>query len=108
LADESHDLITPLSWNEDIYFGGPSMVAQADASIIAVASYVHALIHRREGFALGENAMIGYQNAHYWANAADARIASLPRSNTSSNLSAIVKISKVFLVQKWSLGVNND
>jgi hypothetical protein len=52
--------------------------------------------------------MIGYQNAHYWANAADARIASLPRSNTSSNLSAIVKISKVFLVQKWSLGVNND
>jgi hypothetical protein len=89
LTDEAHDLVTPFSWNEDTYFGGLSMVAQADASIIAVASYAHVLIHGREGFALCEYVMIGYQNAQYWANAAYARIASLPRSNTSSNSSIL-------------------
>jgi hypothetical protein len=78
LADEAHDLITPLSWNQDTYFGGPTMVAQVDGSVIAVASYAHSLIHRREGFAQGEFAMMGYQNAQYWMNALDARRNSLP------------------------------
>ena len=78
MTDEAHDLITPLSWNEDTHFGGPSMVSQADASIVTVAYYAHSLIHRREGFAQGEYAMIGYQSAQYLANAADARSTSLP------------------------------
>jgi len=78
LADEAHDLITPLSWNQDTYFGGPTMVAQVDGSVIAVASYAHSLIHRREGFAQDEFAMMGYQNAQYWMNALDARRNSLP------------------------------
>ena len=45
-TDECHDLITPLSWNDDTHFGyGPpkSSVAAAEAS------YAHSLVHRREG-----------------------------------------------------------
>mmetsp|Transcript_388 Transcript_388/g.646 ORF Transcript_388/g.646 Transcript_388/m.646 type:complete len:495 (+) Transcript_388:90-1574(+) len=71
--DEAHDLITPLSWNEDTYFGGRTMVPEADESVVAIASYAHSLLHRREGYALGEFGMIGYQNAKYWSNAALSR-----------------------------------
>ena len=74
LPDEAHDLITPLSWNEDTYFGGYTLMNQnLDPTVIALASYTHALVHRREGFAQGEFGMMGYQNANYWANAANAR-----------------------------------
>mmetsp|Transcript_5864 Transcript_5864/g.8862 ORF Transcript_5864/g.8862 Transcript_5864/m.8862 type:complete len:479 (+) Transcript_5864:2-1438(+) len=90
LADEAHDLITPLSWNEDTYFGGPTMVAQADGSVIAVASYAHSLIHRREGFAQGEYAMMGYQNAQYWTNALDTRRNSLSAGGISATATATV------------------
>ncbi len=69
LPDEAHDLITPLSWSEDTYFGGQTLCAQADDSVVAMASYAHSLLHRREGFAQGEFGMIGYQNANYWASA---------------------------------------
>lgn len=68
--DEAHDLITPLSWSEDTYFGGPTMVPQAEVSVVAIASYAHSLLHRREGYAMGEFGMIGYHNAKYWSNAA--------------------------------------
>ena len=74
LPDEAHNLITPLSWNEDTYFGGYTLMNQnLDPTVIALASYTHALVHRREGFAQGEFGMMGYQNANYWANAANAR-----------------------------------
>lgn len=72
-ADEAHDLITPLSWNEDTYFGGPTLVQTVNNDIIAKASYVHMLLHRWEGFAMGEYSMIGYQNSNYWWQATMSR-----------------------------------
>jgi hypothetical protein len=78
-ADEAHDLITPLSWNEDTYFGGPTLVQTVNNDIIAKASYVHMLLHRWEGFAMGEYSMIGYQNSNYWWQATMSRqLSSLP------------------------------
>ncbi len=88
LADEAHDLITPLSWGEDTYFGGPTLISHSSSSsssplshqgldgsdsIVALASYAHSLLHRKEGFAPGEFGMMGYQNANFWANAARSR-----------------------------------
>ena len=73
MGDEAHDLITPLSWSEDTYFGGPTLCSEAEDAVVSMASYVHSLVHRKEGFAQGEFGMIGYQNANYWANAARAR-----------------------------------
>lgn len=84
-ADEAHDLVTPLSWNEDTYFGGPTLCAQTDDSVVAMASYVHSLLHRREGFAQGEFGMIGYQNANYWASAARSR-SDQCTTNTNMNM----------------------
>lgn len=78
-ADEAHDLITPLSWNEDTYFGGPTLVSTVNNDIVARASYIHMLLHRWEGFAMGEYSMIGYQNSNYWWQATMSRqISSLP------------------------------
>lgn len=78
-ADEAHDLITPLSWNEDTYFGGPTLVPTLNNDIVARASYIHMLLHRWEGFAMGEYSMIGYQNSNYWWQATMSRqISSLP------------------------------
>ncbi len=88
--DECHDLITPLSWQDDTYFGGPSLTstisgedasASGSGSVVALASYAHALLHRREGFAQGEFGMMGFQNANYWANAAVANA----RTNTHAH-----------------------
>ena len=71
--DEAHDLITPLSWNEETHFGGQSLCSQAKEDVVCLASYVHSLVHRKEGFAHGEFGMIGYQNANYWSSAAKSR-----------------------------------
>lgn len=73
LADEAHDLITPLSWSEDTYFGGPTLCPRANDPVVAMASYAHSLLHRREGFAQGEFGMMGYQNANYWPSATRSR-----------------------------------
>jgi len=85
LADEAHDLITPLSWPEDTYFGGISLCTQTSDEVISLASYTHSLLHRREGFANGEFGMIGYQNANYWSNAA--------RNSKGSNIIPYGRIS---------------
>ena len=34
LADEAYDLIIPLSWSEDTYFGGPTLVSRADETTV--------------------------------------------------------------------------
>ena len=69
--DEAHDLVTPLSWSQDTHFSyGPSRTAQIDPETFTMASYIHALIHRREGFAMGEYNMMGYANANYWSRVA--------------------------------------
>ena len=69
-TDECHDLVTPLSWGDDTPFGGPSLRSSASASVIASASYVHSLVHRREAHNVGEYGMVGFANANYWSNAA--------------------------------------
>lgn len=88
LLDEAHNLITPLSWEEDTYFGGPSETATVSDDVLTIASYAHSLLHRREGFAKGEFGMMGYQSADYWADKAEERdiISSTRKSNGKSSL----------------------
>ena len=73
-ADEAHDLVTPLSWPEDTYFGyvakPSSTYHSTSVDVIAFASYIHSLIHRYEGFEIGEYGMMGYANSKYWMNSA--------------------------------------
>lgn len=70
LTDECHNLITPLSWPDDIHFAnGPSVYSQVSPSARAYASYVHSLVHRKETFHHGEFGMMGFQNANYWSSA---------------------------------------
>lgn len=73
LTDECHDLVTPLSWPEDIHFAhGPSVYDQVSPSARAYLSYVHSLVHRKEAFYHGEFGMTGFQNANYWSSAASS------------------------------------
>ena len=45
LTDECHNLITPLSWPDDIHFAyGPSVYSQVSPSAKSFASYVHCLV----------------------------------------------------------------
>ena len=73
-ADEAHDLVTPLSWPEDTYFGyvakPSSTYHSTSVDVITFASYIHSLIHRYEGFEIGEYGMMGYANSKYWMNSA--------------------------------------
>ena len=69
-TDECHNLITPLSWPEDIHFAhGPSIYSQVSPAVQSYATYVHSLVHRREAFNTGEFGMLGFANANYWSNA---------------------------------------
>lgn len=69
-TDECHNLITPLSWPDDIHFAyGPSVYSQVSAEARAYATYAHCLVHRREAFNVGEFGMVGFANANYWSNA---------------------------------------
>ena len=69
-TDECHNLITPLSWPDDIHFAyGPSVYSQTSVDARALASYVHCLVHRKEALNLGELGMMGFANANYWSNA---------------------------------------
>jgi hypothetical protein len=100
-ADEAHDLITSLSWNEDTYFGGPSLVQTVNNDITARASYIHMLLHRWEGFAMGEYSMIGYQNSNYWWQATMSRqTSSLPLNDIRNS---VIEISQNYgiEVEEW-------
>ncbi len=44
----AHDLVSPLSWPNELPFGHGPPVAVPEP-VLALASYVHALVHRREG-----------------------------------------------------------
>jgi hypothetical protein len=69
-TDECHDLVTPLSWPEDIHFAhGPSVYSTVSSSAKAFATYTHSLVHRREAFHVGEFGMVGFGNADFWSNA---------------------------------------
>jgi hypothetical protein len=69
-TDECHDLVTPLSWPDDIHFAyGPSQYSQVSTAARAYATYTHCLVHRREAFNVGEFGMVGFANANFWSNA---------------------------------------
>ena len=69
-TDECHNLITPLSWPDDIHFAyGPPVYSQTSMEARALASYVHCLVHRKEALNVGELGMMGFANANYWSNA---------------------------------------
>jgi len=92
LTDECHNLVTPLSWPDDIHFAhGPSVYHQATPAVQAYASYVHCLVHRNEAFHVGEFGMMGFQNANYWSNAAHRSSAAheLPFSAMRQAVSAL-------------------
>lgn len=72
LTDEAHDLVTPLSWPEDTHFGyGPSIYSYVTPASQAYATYVHALVHRREGFNVGEFGMTGEYSSSSWLSRHD-------------------------------------
>eukprot|EP00977_Amphora_coffeiformis_P020026 scaffold7808_cov184-Amphora_coffeaeformis.AAC.5 len=61
-TDECHNLVTPLSWPDDISFAhGPSRYATGTYSCFRRS-------HRQEAFHVGELGMVGFQNANYWGN----------------------------------------
>ena len=105
LTDECHDLVTPLSWPDDIHFAhGPSVYDQVSPSAGAYASYVHGLVHRKEAFHRGEFGMVGFQNANYWSNAASSSpgVDSLPHADLYRG---IISVAREFAehepVQTW-------
>lgn len=69
-TDECHNIITPLSWPDDVHFAhGASVFADVSSEARAYASYVHCLVHRREAFNMGEFGMMGFANANFWSRA---------------------------------------
>jgi PAS domain S-box-containing protein len=67
--DHAHNLIGPLSYQNDLpYFHGPALIVDPD--ILAAASLVHSLVHRREGPHASEFGSTGYSNSDFWASAA--------------------------------------
>jgi hypothetical protein len=69
-TDECHNLVTPLSWPDDIYFAyGPSQYSKVSPAARAYATYTHCLVHRREAFNVGEFGMMGFANGNFWSNA---------------------------------------
>eukprot|EP01062_Namystynia_karyoxenos_P074507 TRINITY_DN71427_c0_g1_i1.p2 TRINITY_DN71427_c0_g1~~TRINITY_DN71427_c0_g1_i1.p2 ORF type:complete len:241 (+),score=63.53 TRINITY_DN71427_c0_g1_i1:79-801(+) len=61
-VDECHNAVTPFSWDSSTEFAGPAVRGSPAA---AVATYAHALVHRREGCNQGEFGT-GYNNSNYW------------------------------------------
>ena len=69
-TDEAHSLVTPYSWPEEIYTSyGPVRYTTSDSGVVSVATYIHSLVHRKEGWNVGELGMVGWSNADYWGNA---------------------------------------
>ena len=68
-TDEAHDLVSPLSWPNELPFAYGPPVAVPE-QVLTLASYVHALVHRREGPFPSEFGMTGFSNADYWAGSA--------------------------------------
>lgn len=68
-TDEAHDLVSPLSWPNELPFAYGPPVAVPE-QVLTLASYVHALVHRREGPNPSEFGMTGFVNADYWAGSA--------------------------------------
>lgn len=69
-VDHAHDLVGPLSYHSDLpYFHGPSLNTLGEDVQAVVASYVHMLVHRIEGFHDSEFGQTGWDNSQFWAGA---------------------------------------
>jgi len=105
MTDEAHDLVTPLSWPEDTYFGfGPSVYATVSPATQSYATYAHCLIHRREGPHYGELGMRGWGNANYWSRAVlqSPGVKELPHKDWLDQLNKLLnKFSDSPEVQAW-------
>jgi len=82
-ADYCHNLVLPLTWDEDLSMGYGPVVLNSAAQY--EASYAHSLVHRMEGPNVGEFGMIGWENANFWSNLAK----SYDRKSTSTGDSSI-------------------
>lgn len=106
MTDEAHDLVTPLSWPEDTYFGfGPSAYSTVSPATQSYATYVHCLIHRREGSHYGELGMRGWDNANYWSRAVllSPGVKELPHKDWLHQLEKLLtKFSDSSDVQAWA------
>ena len=68
-TDECHNLVTPMSWGEDVPFAAnPSIYSECSPEVKSFATYTHSLVHRREAFHIGEFGLSGFQNAIFWSN----------------------------------------
>ena len=108
-VDECHNLVTPMSWPDDIHFAnGPSIYHQVSPNVKVLATYTHSLVHRREAFNVGEFGMVGFANANYWSNAVrqqEVATSFLPHEKLQSAILQLVTSSEVFSnssqVQSW-------
>lgn len=103
-TDEAHDLVSPLSWPNTLEFayGPPVVVAE---QVLSLASYVHALVHRREGPHASEFNMTGFVNADYWAGSAlrsPEGAEALPLEEIRSSLLQLASRSTSSVVQEWT------
>lgn len=70
-TDHAHNLVGPLSFPQELayFYGPPVQLSSQQKDILAAASAVHCLVHRKEGWNDSEFGMKGMENANYWAGA---------------------------------------
>lgn len=108
LTDEAHDLVTPLSWPSETSFGyGPPIVSKIPPEAKSFATHVHCLVHRKEGFHIGEFGMEGFNNAAYWASSVKRSegMSSLPHNDWLQQMRSLLnKYSNDASIQEWGKG----
>ena len=102
-TDESHALVSPLSWVQPTTFVYGPPVASSPP-VAAMASFVHSLVHRREGFHDSEFGMTGFGNAHYWASSTsrEAAVETLPLETIRKHVLDLASLyPDSVLIQEW-------
>ena len=102
-TDEAHDLVSPLSWPNELPFAYGPPVAVPE-QVLTLASYVHALVHRREGPFPSEFGMTGFSNADYWAGSAlrsPEGAEALPLDEIRSSIMALAATRQDPAIQQW-------
>ena len=105
LADEAHNIVLPMSFPVDTDYGGPSEYGQVSEVVSAYASYIHGLVHRKEGFSASEYGMTGFANASFWSNAVYKAPATeeLPHGDLLAQVRALVNQNSTNeFIQKWA------